>query len=66
MDMATRIEMIEAIKARPSQTADDNQTFPIAHSFRPQAADCCEREGGKTKPASRRVAAPTLPHAFAR
>src|SRR5258707_5296179 len=66
MDIATRIEMIEASKARPSQTADANQTFSIAHSFRPQRPNRCEREGGKTKPASRRVMAGTLPHAFAR
>jgi hypothetical protein len=32
-DIATRIEMIEANNARPSQTADTNQTFSIAHSF---------------------------------
>jgi hypothetical protein len=66
MDIATRIEMIEASKARPSQTADANQTFSITHSFRPSTADRCEREGGKTKTASRRVIALTLPHAFAR
>jgi hypothetical protein len=34
-DIATRIEMIDANNARPSQTADANQTFSIAHSFRP-------------------------------
>ncbi|CKX69169.1 Uncharacterised protein [Mycobacterium tuberculosis] len=34
-DMATRIEMTDASRARPSQTAETSQTFSIAPSFRP-------------------------------
>jgi hypothetical protein len=50
MDIATRIEMIEASKARPSQTADANQTFSIAHSFRPQRPIVVSAKAAKQNP----------------
>jgi hypothetical protein len=50
MDIATRIEMIEASKARPSQTAEANQMFSIAHSFRPQRPIVVSVKGGTINP----------------
>jgi transporter family protein len=55
-DIATRIEMIEASSASPSQTAETSHTFSIARSFlRRTSRRSGGREDGMKKPASRRV-----------
>jgi hypothetical protein len=36
-DIATQIDSIDAIRARPSHNAEASQTFSMASSFRPSA-----------------------------